>query len=121
MTKAKNDKLLKKHFGNKGSVMGRELKMSDSKVSQVLKGTQKFTVEAVGLLLNKYHIDPLWLYEGDDDEEIKYIKTTPDQEVLNKYIVAMEKNSILMEEVSEYKTQQIASLKNSSNVDEHKQ
>ena len=35
MTEAKNDKLLKKHFGNKGSVMGRELKMSDSKVSQV--------------------------------------------------------------------------------------
>lgn len=51
------------------------VRLSPSKISKVLAGDQKFTSDAIGLLIRELEINPNWLfgYEGESDT-IMYLK-----------------------------------------------
>ncbi|WP_353720328.1 helix-turn-helix transcriptional regulator [Dyadobacter sp. 676] len=66
--------IMKAHHLNT-SELAEIVRLSPSKISKVLSGDQKFTSDAVGILINELGIHPNWLfgYEGGP-EKIVYLK-----------------------------------------------
>ena len=66
--------LMKAHHLNT-SELAEIVRLSPSKISKVLSGDQKFTSDAVGILIKELGIHPNWLfgYEGDA-RSVMYLK-----------------------------------------------
>jgi transcriptional regulator with XRE-family HTH domain len=66
--------LMKAHHLNT-SELAEIVRLSPSKISKVLAGDQKFTSDAIGLLIRELEINPNWLfgYEGES-HTIMYLK-----------------------------------------------
>lgn len=66
--------IMKAHHLNTGE-LAQIVHLSASKISKVLSGDQKFTSDAVGVLIKELEIHPNWLfgYEGDP-HTVMYLK-----------------------------------------------
>ncbi|UBM58276.1 hypothetical protein LAG90_15840 [Marinilongibacter aquaticus] len=76
----------------------------------VLKGEQKLSVEAIGILLTEYKVDPNWLFDNDEESPLKFVKV---EEPERKYIELLERHAQAMEKLAEYQNSKIDQLKKS--------
>ena len=74
--------IMKEHRYTNSS-LARELKVSQPKISRVLSGELSLSAESVGYLINKYKIDPDWIfgYIGDPDKIIYTNNMVPKEEL----------------------------------------
>jgi hypothetical protein len=117
MKDKKIDKIVREIFKSQKEA-AKVLLMSTTKVSEMVAGRQQLSVDAIRILLTTYKIDPFWLFEAEDNAPIVYIesKPKPSYEMYDKYIESLEKQNMLLEELSAYKSQKKERLKNIADV-----
>lgn len=102
MTGKKYRKILTELFENQKD-MAAKLGVSQAKVSDAITGKSGLSTTAVGILLTDYNLDPVWFFNGLDEEPIKFRDSTPkDSELKQKYYDALEENVSLLREKAEW-------------------